>query len=78
MATAVRDGDGTLLVPVQVATPEGWYADGAVRVRPGDPGYDELAATAVALADPAADPVEDERLIAGWEARRAAAGRRSA
>ncbi len=78
MWTAIRTDDRSLLVPVNVVTPDGWYGDGALRLQPGDPGYAEHDHNAIDAAELAADPAEDERLIARWEARPAAAERRSA
>jgi hypothetical protein len=78
MWTAIRDSDGSLLVPIHVATSEGWHGDGATRLQPGDPGYEEHGLSSIDSADLVADPVEDERLIARWEARQSAVERRSA
>jgi hypothetical protein len=63
---------------VHVDTPEGWHADGAVSVTPGDRDYEVHAATAVTLFDLAGDPQEDAALFARWEARFIQAERRSA
>ena len=78
MWSAVKRDDGSLVVPVHVDTPEGWHADGAVSLTPGDPDYDVHAATAITLSDLAGDPQEDAALLARWEARFAQTERRSA
>ncbi|WP_156056554.1 hypothetical protein [Streptosporangium roseum] len=78
MWTAIRENDGSLLVPIHVVTPEGWYGDGATRLHPSDPGYAQYELDAVASADLQPDSVEDERLIARWEAQQTSAERRSA
>ncbi|MCT9933017.1 hypothetical protein N5079_22670 [Planotetraspora sp. A-T 1434] len=69
MWSAVKRDDGSLVVPVHVGTPEGWHADGAVIVTPGDPHYDLHAATAITFSGLAGDPQEDAALLARWEAR---------
>jgi hypothetical protein len=80
MWTAIRRSDDrSLLVPVAVVTPDGWYGDGALRLQPGDPDYAEHDRSAIDAAElELLDPAEDERLIARWEAQPAAAERRSA
>ncbi|WP_188186989.1 hypothetical protein [Nonomuraea sp. SYSU D8015] len=66
--TAIREEDGALLVPLH-ADIDGLHADGAVRIRPGDPGYDDHLVTALDARDLAGDRARDEELIARWEAR---------
>jgi hypothetical protein len=78
MWTALKRDDGSLVVPVHVDTPEGWHADGAVRLMPGDPDYDLHATSTITAEELAGDPLEDATLLARWEARFVQNERRSA
>ncbi|GAA0385263.1 hypothetical protein Acor_48550 [Acrocarpospora corrugata] len=78
MWTTIRRDDGTLLAPFHVETPDGWHADGGVELRPGDLGYEEHAATAIAEDELQGDPEQDALLIARWSALNDADSRKSA
>lgn len=64
--TAIREEDGSVLVPLHVDR-EGWHADGAVRLRAGDPEYDQHLDSALDARKLKADRAVDEELIARWE-----------
>jgi len=65
----LAEDDGLLQVPFHADLPDGWHADGAVPVRPGDDGYDEHRARSLDARSLAGDRARDEALIADWEAR---------
>lgn len=73
--TAIRNADGTVDVPVTAAGP-GVFGDGVTTLQPGDPGYDEAAATAIpADQHPLLRPRDHARaaaleaMFATWERR---------
>lgn len=78
MWTAMKLDDGSLVVPVHIDTPDGWHADGAVRLTQGDRDHAEYASHAATAAELLSDPQRDAALHARWEAHFIEQERRSA
>ncbi|RVX38478.1 hypothetical protein EDD27_0790 [Nonomuraea polychroma] len=69
MWTAILREDKSLLVPFHADLSEGWHADSAVPLRPGDSDYDEHLSTSINAGILDGDRTRDEELIANWEAQ---------